>query len=99
VETSESAVILKRRETARMELWRMMLHPQCRTSWKKSELDSRAVLKRNEITLNRYFALAYCLSMIFSDLASPAEASLEDTSRSHGFAQAGNRYPLFRIML
>jgi len=28
--------------------------------------------------------------MIFSDLASPAEA---------GFAKAGNRYPLFGIML
>jgi hypothetical protein len=35
-------------------------------------------------------AVAYCLSMIFSDLPSPAEA---------GFAQAGNRYPLFGIML
>jgi hypothetical protein len=33
---------------------------------------------------------AFCLSMIFSDLPSPAEA---------GFAQAGNRLPLFGIML
>jgi hypothetical protein len=37
--------------------------------------------------------------MIFSDLASPAEAENEDTSGLHGFAQAGNRYPLFGIML
>jgi hypothetical protein len=33
---------------------------------------------------------AFCLSVIFSDLASPAEA---------GFAKAGNRFPLFGIML
>ena len=37
--------------------------------------------------------------MIFSDLASPAEARTEDTSGRHGFAQAGNGYPLFGIML
>jgi hypothetical protein len=37
--------------------------------------------------------------MIFSDLASPAEASDETTSGYRGFAQAENRYPLFRIML
>jgi hypothetical protein len=36
--------------------------------------------------------------MIFSDLASPAEASSQTTSGAKGFAQAGNRYPLFRIM-
>ena len=36
--------------------------------------------------------------MIFSDLASPAETWHEDTSDWHGFAQAGNRYPLFGIM-
>ena len=41
----------------------------------------------------------YCLSMIFSDLPSPAEASNETTNRCLGFAQAGNRYPLFGIML
>jgi hypothetical protein len=35
----------------------------------------------------------YCLSMIFSDLASPAVASAERLGRLHGFAQAGNRYP------
>jgi hypothetical protein len=40
--------------------------------------------------LNRYFALAYSLSMIFSDLPSPAEA---------GFAKAESRYPLFGITL
>jgi hypothetical protein len=37
--------------------------------------------------------------MIFSDLASPAEALYETISRLHGFAQAGNRRPLFGIML
>jgi len=38
-------------------------------------------------------------SMIFSDLPSPAEASNETTNWCLGFAQAGNRLPLFRIML
>jgi hypothetical protein len=37
--------------------------------------------------------------MIFSDLPSPAEASRQLIKRSQGFAQAGNRYPLFGIML
>jgi hypothetical protein len=37
--------------------------------------------------------------MIFSDLASPAEAWRESAGGQHGFAQAGNRFPLFRIML
>ena len=37
--------------------------------------------------------------MIFSDLASPAEALDEVTSGCRGFAQAGNRRPLFGIML
>jgi hypothetical protein len=37
--------------------------------------------------------------MIFSDLPSPAEASHEQMSGRQGFAQAGNRYPLFGIML
>jgi hypothetical protein len=36
--------------------------------------------------------------MIFSDLPSPAEASSQTTNRAKGFAQAGNRYPLFGIM-
>jgi len=35
-------------------------------------------------------AYIFCLSMIFSDLPSPAEA---------GFAKAGNRFLLFEIML
>jgi len=41
------------------------------------------------------------LSMIFSDLASPAEAACKRGSDRElaGFAKAGNRYPLFRIML
>jgi hypothetical protein len=37
--------------------------------------------------------------MIFSDLAPPAEALRESAIRWHGFALAGNRYPLFWIML
>ncbi len=37
--------------------------------------------------------------MIFSDLASPTEAENGGASGLHGFAQAGNRVPLFRIML
>jgi hypothetical protein len=37
--------------------------------------------------------------MIFSDLPSPAEALNERTKSWQGFAQAGNRYPLFGIML
>jgi len=37
--------------------------------------------------------------MIFSDLPSPAEALSESATRCHGFAQAGNRFPLFGIML
>jgi hypothetical protein len=41
----------------------------------------------------------YSLSMIFSDLPSPAEASSQTMVGAKGFAQAGNRYPLFGIML
>jgi hypothetical protein len=37
--------------------------------------------------------------MIFSDLASPAEASSRTMNHAKGFAQAGNRFPLFGIML
>jgi hypothetical protein len=37
--------------------------------------------------------------MIFSDLPSPAEASSQTTNHGVGFAQAGNRYPLFEIVL
>jgi len=36
--------------------------------------------------------------MIFSDLPSPAEASSKTRSLAMGFAQAGNRCPLFGIM-
>jgi hypothetical protein len=35
---------------------------------------------------------------MFSDLPSPAEASSQTTGLAKGFAQAGNRYPLFGIM-
>jgi hypothetical protein len=37
--------------------------------------------------------------MIFSDLPTPAEASVNTTGPCHGFAQAGNRFTLFGIML
>jgi hypothetical protein len=37
--------------------------------------------------------------MIFSDLPSPAEALIHTTTPCQGFAQAGNRYTLFGIML
>ena len=37
--------------------------------------------------------------MIFSDLPSPAEASNHPIIPTKGFAQAGNRFPLFGIML
>jgi hypothetical protein len=40
------------------------------------------------MALSLHFALAFCLSMIFSDLASPAEAWDEDTAVWQGFAQA-----------
>jgi hypothetical protein len=39
------------------------------------------------------------LEHIFSDLPSPAEASIRTDRTCQGFAQAGNRYPLFGIML
>jgi hypothetical protein len=47
----------------------------------------------------RHHALTSFWSMIFSDLPSPAEASSRTTNCPTGFAQAGNRYPLFGIML
>jgi hypothetical protein len=37
--------------------------------------------------------------MIVSDLPSPAESSSQTMDSTEGFAQAGNRYPLFGIML
>jgi hypothetical protein len=37
--------------------------------------------------------------MIFSDLPPPAEAPAKIAWLCQGFAQAGNRYPLFGIML
>jgi hypothetical protein len=37
--------------------------------------------------------------MIFSDLPSPAEAPGRMNRWLEGFAQAGNRHPLFGIML
>ncbi|MFZ0238157.1 MAG: hypothetical protein WBG18_08515 [Xanthobacteraceae bacterium] len=56
-------------------------------------------LKRNDLRLIRYFVLACRLSVIFSDLPSPAEAFHNAKTRYLGFAQAGNRRPLFGIML
>jgi hypothetical protein len=41
-------------------------------------------------------AAPFWLSMIFSDLPSPAEASSQDDGPCQGFAQAGNRLPTFR---
>jgi hypothetical protein len=38
-------------------------------------------------------------SVIFSDLPTPAEASVHVTGPYEGFAQAGNRYTLFGITL
>jgi hypothetical protein len=38
------------------------------------------------------------MRMILSDLASPAETFDETINGLHGFAQAGNRSPLFGIM-
>jgi hypothetical protein len=43
--------------------------------------------------------LAFCLSMIFSDLPSPAEAPAGAKNGSQGFAQVENPRPLFGIML
>ena len=37
--------------------------------------------------------------MILSDLPSPAEASNQQVNPGRGFAQVGNRFPLFGIML
>jgi hypothetical protein len=36
--------------------------------------------------------------MMFSDLPSPAEALSRTSNSAKGFAQAGNRHPLFGIM-
>jgi hypothetical protein len=41
----------------------------------------------------------YCWSTIFSDLPSATEASSQATKRAKGFAQAGNQYSLFGVML
>ena len=57
--------------------------------------------------MNQSWALASCLSMILSDLPTPAEASVDAVGRREGFAQPGNRFPspiavedmLFGIML
>jgi hypothetical protein len=61
--------------------------------------DSIAALKRDDFSSNRHRALSSDWSMIFSDLPSPVEASSQTTNRAMGFAQAGNRFPLFGIML
>src|SRR5262245_27118267 len=56
-------------------------------------------LARDDFSSNRHLAPTYSWSMIFSDLPSPAEASSHATDRAKSFAQAGNRYSLFGIML
>jgi hypothetical protein len=57
------------------------------------DLDQIVPLKGNDFKLNHHFALACCLSVIFSDLASPAEVLTGGQGRRQGFAHAGNRYP------
>jgi hypothetical protein len=59
----------------------------------------RSTLVRDPIKSNHHASLTLWLRMILSDLPSPAEASNERTRRWLGFAQAGNRFPLFGIML
>jgi len=54
--------------------------------------------ERDPLKLNCGASLTLSLRMILSDLASPAEASNERTRSWPGFAQAGNRFPLFGIM-
>jgi hypothetical protein len=46
-----------------------------------------------------FHAVGFSRSMIFSDLPSPAEALPAPLRPYEGFAQAGNRHPLFGIML
>src|SRR5690242_20337066 len=67
-----------------------------------------AGLKRNGFGLGGHFALGplfeHDLFRIFSNLPSPAEALNQPARRyrqvvTGGFTQAGNRYPLFGIML
>jgi hypothetical protein len=50
-------------------------------------------LELNRPLLNWSQALAFCLSMIFSDLPTPAEALVQRLGLCQGFAQAGNRFP------
>jgi hypothetical protein len=51
------------------------------------------------MTFPRIVIPLYLWSMIFSDLPSPAEASSQNEQPYQGFAQAGNRCPLFAITL
>src|SRR5712671_5502556 len=53
-------------------------------------------LESDSTALNQTLRLLACLGMIFSDLPTPAEASVHTIGLRQGFAQAGNRYPLFR---
>jgi len=54
--------------------------------------------KRSRIA-GRRLVRGLLLEHDLSDLPTPAEASSHTGYRCHGFAQAGNRYPLFGIML
>jgi hypothetical protein len=58
-----------------------------------------AGLERDDIILESSSRSTFWWSMIFSDLPAPAEASSQNERPCQGFAQAGNRFPLFGIML
>jgi hypothetical protein len=74
-----------------------MLETQARPRTEEGTGDR--ALKRYDFTSNRHLASGLWWRMIFSDLPSPAEASGHTTGLCKGFAQAGNRYALFGIML
>jgi hypothetical protein len=63
---------------------------------------SEKLVPRNARAASDFFELAPRSSFLFghdlSDLPSPAEASHATTGRCLGFAQTGNRLPLFGIM-
>ena len=59
----------------------------------------RPLFKLKRIPKETGCGLESCLGGLFrSDLPSPAEASVDTMGLCKGFAQAGNRYPLFRDM-
>ena len=61
---------------------------------------ARGVRKlRHDARQDRQCGAVTWWSMIFSDLPTPAEASIRTTGLCRGFAQAGNRFTPFGIML